>query len=257
MRVKYALSATERQRILLQRANGIGFVDAASLARDLNVNGSTIRRDLALLERAGLLRRTHGGALRTEPEAVIDVPYGNRKGDWISEKRSIACAAADLVQDGQTVILDNGSTTFQLAIELRKKRNLTIVTNDLLIALKVADHPTNRLHVAGGVMLDTVYTLVGPSTVAALSGLHADWAFLGAEGVDATAGITNINVIEIPVKQAMMAAANHVVFVADATEFGRRALATECAIEAAHMIITAKSLAVDLRAGFGSKLSCV
>lgn len=257
LRRKNAVPAAERHRILIQRANDAGFVDAASLAREWSVNSSTIRRDVAYLTRAGLIRRTHGGALSAMPQAAIDMPYADRKREMLDEKRQIARAAAELVQDGQTVILDNGSTTFQIAIELRRRRNLTIVTNDLLIALKTANHPTNRLHVAGGVLLDTVYTLVGPSAVTAFEGLRADWAFLGAEGVDATAGITNINVVELPVKKAMMSAASRLVFVADTTKFGRRALADVCRIDAAHLIITGDSLAGDLRAGFGGKLRCV
>lgn len=257
MRKSHAPPTSDRRRALLQRVREEGYVDAASLARELDVDGSTIRRDLLQLTRAGLIRRTHGGARAAEPDAAIDTPYEDRRRTNLAAKKRIARAAADLVQDGQTVILDNGSTTFQVAVELRRKRSLTILTNDLLIALRTADHPSNRLHMAGGILLDTVYTLVGPATVAAFSGLHADWAFLGAEGIDVAGGITNINVIEIPIKHAMMSAAAKTVFVADRSKFGKLALATVCPISAAHLILTDSTLPDEERARFGDWLRCV
>jgi DeoR family transcriptional regulator, aga operon transcriptional repressor len=257
MRRRNSPPTSDRRRVLMQRIRDLGYVDAVSLAQELKVDGSTIRRDLAQLTRAGLIRRTHGGALAAQPDAAIDTPYDDRRHINLEAKKKIARAAAELVKDQQTVILDNGSTVFQIAVELRRRRNLTIITNDLQIAITSANHPTNRLHVAGGVLLDTVYTLVGPATVAAFEGLHADWAFLGAEGVDATAGVTNINVIEIPVKRAMMKAAAKTVFVADRSKFGRLALATVCPTGDAHLIFTDESLPEDQRSAFGDRLRCV
>lgn len=257
MRKRHAPPVSVRHQALIQRVREDGYIDAVSLARELNVDGSTIRRDLAQLTRAGLIRRTHGGALAAEPAAAIDTPYEDRRNANLAAKKKIAQAAAALVQDGQTVILDNGSTTYQIAVELRRKRNLTIITNDLLIAMRTAGHPTNRLHVAGGVLLDTVYTLVGPTTVAAFGGLHADWAFMGAEGIDPTAGITNINVIELPVKHVMMAAAKMSVFVADGSKFGKLALATVCPITAADLILTDDTLPPEQRGAYGDRLRCV
>jgi DeoR/GlpR family transcriptional regulator of sugar metabolism len=250
------MGTSDRRRALLQRVRDAGYVDAASLAREFQVDSSTVRRDLAQLTRAGLIRRTHGGVLPAEPATVIDTPYEVRQSENLAAKQAIAKAAADLVADGQTVILDNGSTTYQIATELRKRRHLTIVTNDLLIGLRTAGHPTNRLHMTGGVLLDTVYTLVGPAAVASFEGLHADWAFLGAEGVDAEAGITNINVVEIPLKHAMMAVAEKVVFAADSTKFGKRAFATVCEIEAADLILSDQGLPKENRAAFGDRLVC-
>ena len=251
------MKPSERRRALLRRVQEAGYVDASALALEFEVDGSTIRRDLAQLTRGGLIRRTHGGVLPGEPGAVIDMPYDVREHENLAAKQVIGRAAADLVQDGQTVILDNGSTTHQVAVEFRRRRNLTIVTNDLLIGLRIAGQEGNRLHMTGGVLLDTVYTLVGPAAVAALDGLHADWAFLGAEAIDAQAGVTNINVVEIPLKHAMMAAAARTVFVADSSKFCRRAFATVCHLDAAHLIVTDSKLPPETRAAFGAKLRCV
>jgi DeoR family transcriptional regulator, aga operon transcriptional repressor len=250
------MRSSERRRALLQRVRDDGYSEAGALAAAFGVDGSTIRRDLAQLTRSGLIRRTHGGVLPTDPGAVIDTPYDVRKQENLAAKQAIARAAVDLVEDGQVVILDNGSTTYQIAEELRRRRNLTIVTNDLLIGLCVAGHPSNRLHMTGGALLDTVYTLVGPRAVDAFAGLHADWAFLGAEAIDPTAGITNINVVEIPVKHAMMEVATRTVFAADSSKFGRRAFATVCQIEAADFILTDASLAPEMRQAYGDRLCC-
>lgn len=251
------MKISDRRRALLDHIRERGYVDAGDLATFFDVDGSTIRRDLAELTRAGLIRRTHGGVLPAEPEGVVDTPYAVRQYENIGAKQAIAKAAAELVRDGQTVILDNGSTTHQVALELGKKRNLTIITNDLLIGLRTAGHTSNRLHMTGGVCLDTVYTLVGPAAEAAFAGLHADWAFLGAEGVDPVAGITNINVVEIAVKRAMMAAAAQVVFVADSSKFGRIAFARVCSVADAALIITDGALPAERRNAFGQKLRCV
>lgn len=251
------MRSSDRRQDLLRRVREVGYVDAVALARDFGVDGSTIRRDLAQLTRAGLIRRTHGGVLPAEPEAAIDVPYKVRAQQNAAAKATIARAAADLVRDGQTVILDNGSTTFQIAVELRRCSHLTIITNDLRIGMKSGEHPTNSLHMSGGLMLNAVYTLVGPAAVAAFADIHADWAFLGAEGIDAAAGISNINVVELPVKHAMMAAAARTVFVADSSKIGRRAFATVCRLADADLVISDAGVSQDLRAAFGDKLRCV
>jgi DeoR family transcriptional regulator of aga operon len=243
--------------MLLERVRAEGHADAASLARDLRVDGSTIRRDLARLEQAGLIRRTRGGALPNDPSEVIDIPYEMRRAERQAAKRAIAHAAAALVKNGQTVILDNGSTTHQVAHELRYRQNLTIITNDLLIGLVVARQPTNRLHMTGGVVLNSLYTLAGPQAVAAFDNLHADWLFIGAEGIHPDAGVTNINVVEIPTKLAMMSAAEKVVFVADSSKFGRRAFAQLCRLSDATNLLTDDELPLENRAAYGARLRCV
>jgi DeoR family transcriptional regulator, aga operon transcriptional repressor len=250
------MKSSERRRALIQQVREAGYADAAALAETFGVDSSTIRRDLAQLTRSGLIRRTHGGVLPTEPDIAIDTPYEVRQRENLAAKQAIARAAADLVEDGQIVILDNGSTTYQIATELRRRRNLTIVTNDLLIGLRTAGHPTNRLHMTGGMLLDTVYTLVGPKAVSAFEGLHADWAFLGAEGIDPTAGITNINVVEIPIKHAMIAAATRTVFAVDSSKFGRRAFATVCPLTTADLILTDDGLLPESRPAYGDRLHC-
>jgi DeoR family transcriptional regulator, aga operon transcriptional repressor len=251
------MSSRDRRQILMDRVREHGYVTVGGLAREFCVDGSTIRRDLAHLERAGLIRRTHGGVLPADPEDAVDIPYNVRQHDRLRVKAALASAAAQLVDDGQTVLLDSGSTMYHLAAALRARQHLTVITNDLYVGVRSAGHPTNRLHVLGGTALETVYTLIGPETVTALAGLHVDWTFLGAEAIDANIGVTNINAIEVPVKRAMIEAAEHVVLVADSTKFGRRALSPVCSIADLSMVLTDDELPAASRAAFGPRLRCV
>jgi DeoR/GlpR family transcriptional regulator of sugar metabolism len=176
----------------------------------------------------------------------------------LAEKIAIAGAAADLIDNGQSVILDSGSTTYQLAAALsRQKKEVFVVTNDLMIAVCLANAPTIRLHVTGGSPIDTSYTLVGPSTVAELERLHADWAFLGAEAVHHQAGITNINMVEVPVKQAMVNAGERVAVITVSPSFGRRALAPVCVLDAISLLITDDGIADNQLVLYGPRLRTI
>ncbi len=154
-----------------------------------------------------------------------DIPYEVKRIERTPEKQAIGDYAASLVQDGEAVLLDSGSTTFRIARALRQRKNLSVVTNDLNVAMCLADSPGVQLVVTGGILLESVYTLVGPRTVEELRGLHVDRAFLGADAIDHDAGITNVTFVEVEVKRAMIDAAHQVVVVADSSKFEHRALA--------------------------------
>jgi DNA-binding Lrp family transcriptional regulator len=172
------LAATRRRQIL-QRLQSDGYVEAKELAVHLDVDSSTIRRDLDALAKAGQIHRTHGGA-RPVPHASGDIPYAVKQTEYRAEKAAIAIAAASRVRDGDTVILDSGSTTYEVATRLRDRHQLTVITNDLRIAKYVATMPDTRLLVTGGELLGAVYTLVGERAVDFLADYTADWTFLGA-----------------------------------------------------------------------------
>lgn len=250
-------SSADRRRTILESVRSRGYVGAGELARTLCVDSSTIRRDLAQLERAGLVRRTRGGVLPADPAEAVDTPYDVRRSQHADVKRALGEAAAALVGDGQSVIIDNGSTMYQVAAALRRRHNLTVVTNDLMVALCLSEQAGHQLHMTGGVLLDTVYTLVGPGAVASLRGLHVDWVFLGAEAVHPESGITNVNVVEIAVKQAMIEAAERVVVVADSSKLGRRSLAPVCGLSTVSALVTDDGLPEADRAAYGPALRCV
>ncbi len=154
-------------------------------------------------------------------------------------------------------MLDSGSTTYALAQALRERSDLTIATNDLRIAHYIAESGRVRLLVTGGQLIDTVFTLVGPRALTNLADLQVDWAFLGADAVDTEAGVTNVNTVEVPIKQAMLAAAARKVLLADSSKFGRRALATVVPTSAFDHILTDAGLSPELRAPYGDRLVCV
>ena len=172
-------------------------------------------------------------------------------------KLAIGARAAGYVRDGDSVVLDSGSTTYAVACALGVRRDLSVVTNDVHIAHHLASLGHVRLLVTGGQLLDTVFTLVGPVALDALSGLCVDWAFLGADAIDVGAGVTNRNTLEVPLKCAMLAAAARRVLVADSTKFGRRAVATVCAVDTFETIVTDDGLDPLQAAAFGDRLVTV
>ena len=234
-----------------------GYVEARTLAERLGVDVSTIRRDLEALARAGVVQRTHGGALPVRPDGAVNLPYEVKEHEHREAKRAIAAHAAGLVGDGDSLVLDSGSTTYELARAIRGRRDLTVATNDLHIAHFLASGRGIRLLVTGGQLIDAVYTLVGPGALASLADLHVDWAFLGADAVDAEAGVTNVNTVEVPIKQAMMACARRAVLLADSSKFGRRALAAVTGVEAFEQVVTDRGLPEPSRARYGDRLVCV
>src|SRR5208283_2012083 len=182
-----------RRRDICQLIEKLGYAESRQLALSLGVNVSTVRRDLEALADAGLIQRTHGGAMPVTDGNPVDVPYEVKKHQRLEEKRAIAKYAAALVSDGDSLVLDSGSTTYALAQMIRGRSDLTIATNDLRIAHYLAEGGGVRLLVTGGQLIDSVFTLVGPSALTNLAGLQVDWAFLGADAVDPEAGVTNVN----------------------------------------------------------------
>ncbi|HEY6053249.1 MAG TPA: DeoR/GlpR family DNA-binding transcription regulator, partial [Gaiellaceae bacterium] len=190
------MSTDERRREIVRRMYLTGYVGARELAASLQVDGSTIRRDLDALARAGLLQRTHGGA--RVPPGANDVPYAIKARERQAAKAAIGRAAAALVKDGDSVILDSGSTVYEVAVNLVDRRDLTVIVNDLRIAHLVADIPSVRLLVPGGEQLTSNYALVADHAVSFVQELRVEWAFLGADAIDIETGITNTNTLEVP-----------------------------------------------------------
>lgn len=242
-----------RRREILRRVAEEGHVEARVLAADLGVDSSTIRRDLDALARAGQLDRVHGGA-RSGGRAVAEVPYTVKQHERLAQKAAIAVAALELVTDGMSVILDSGSTTYQVALALRARRGLTVVTNDLRAAKMLASVPELRLLVTGGELLGSVFTLAGPAAEAFLADVRVDLTFLGADAIDPDAGITNTNGLEVPLKRAMLAAADTGVVCADSSKFGHRALVRVAGLAEVDVVLTDDELTEQTARPYGSTL---
>jgi len=247
----------QRHARIIQRLQEDGFVEIAELSVQLQADRSTIRRDLHDLELRGLVHRTRGGALSGPACGQKDIPYEVKRIEHTPEKQTIGAFAAALVGDSEAVLLDSGSTTFQIARALRHRNNISVVTNDLNVAMCLADSPGIQLVVTGGILLESVYTLVGPRTVEEIRALHVDRAFLGADAIHHEVGITNVTFVEVEVKRAMMSAARQVVVVTDSSKFEHRALAPVCELDDVDLIVTDDGLPPATRALYGERLHCV
>jgi DeoR family transcriptional regulator, aga operon transcriptional repressor len=246
-----------RRSLIRRELESATYVTTRDLSARLDVDVSTVRRDLVELEKEGVLLRKHGGAVLVDARADPDVPYRFKATLNTAQKAAIARSAASLVSPGDILVVDSGSTTFEMVRALRDVPDLTIITNDLQIARTVADIAGWQLLVTGGVLMENVYTLTGEATIAFIEGVRADWTFLGADAVDARAGITNSNLQEARVKRAMMGAAEETVILADSTKFGRRTISPVTGVGELKHLITDDGLPVGDRAQYGSALIVV
>jgi DeoR family transcriptional regulator of aga operon len=226
----------ERLDTILTDLRTHGSVGVAELARALDVSETTVRRDLELLEEQRLLSRTHGGAITRG--VAYELPLRYRSAHHADEKRRIAVAAGELVQDGLAVGLTGGTTTTEVARVLAEREHLTVVTNAINIASDLAIRPNIKLVVTGGVARSESYELVGPQAEATLAGMNLDVAFIGVDGVDARTGLTTHHEIEAHTNRALIARARRVVAVADHTKIGRVTFARICDIREVHTLIT-------------------
>lgn len=185
------------------------------LALRFDVSEMTVRRDLEALAADGLLERVRGGAVVIGNEE----PFAQTRVERQAEKARIARAAADMVTDGQTVIIDVGTTTLQLAGELRK-RDLTVITTNLAVYDELFDAPGITLVLTGGQVRRNYRSLVGFMAEEALRNMSADLAFLGASGIDSRLRIRDSTLIEVPIKRAMLSAAHRSVLLLDSAKFG-------------------------------------
>jgi DeoR family transcriptional regulator, fructose operon transcriptional repressor len=217
-----------------------GVIRVEDLSRRLNVSLATVRRDLGELERSGAIRRVHGGAVSVESR--LDEPlFEDKTSRAAIEKRRIAAAAAALIEPGDTVYLDGGSTVLELARLLRERGNLTVVTNSLHAAHELSGRGP-RLLVIGGELRRLSQTLVGPLTRLVLDQLHLDKAFMGTIGLALREGLTTTDPSEAFTKQIVMEQARQVIVLADSSKAGKVSFASAGAWEKVHVLITDKGV---------------
>jgi DeoR family fructose operon transcriptional repressor len=209
--------AEERQGEIARQARAQGRVDVADLAVTFAVSLETVRRDLTTLERIGVLRRVHGGAIpaermRHEPALAV------RAEERTEQKRRIAEAAVQELEGASTILLDAGSTTARLAELLPHDRELTVVTNALPIAMALGVRNDITVHLLGGRLRPRTLATVDHVALATLADLCVDVAFLGANGVSIARGFTTADPAEAAVKRAMVGAARRAVVLADASK---------------------------------------
>ncbi len=220
-----SLSAKLRRKRILERLEREGALKVRDLAREFGVSQVTIRADLAALEREGRLVRTRGGALPPEP-GRFELPLWESQRVHLKEKAAIGRYAAGLVEDGETIFVDVGSTTTEFARALSPElKDVLVVTNALNIALLLEAHPGVRVVVTGGTLRALQHSLVNPFGTRVLEAFYADKAFLGANGIHPEAGVTNANVAEAEIKRVMVTHARSAYVLADHSKLLRVATA--------------------------------
>jgi DeoR/GlpR family transcriptional regulator of sugar metabolism len=198
----------ERHQYILELLGSEGRVLAADLSSRYRVSEDTIRRDLRELARLGKIQRVHGGALPRRAEAV---PFVSRQQIDMESKIGIARAAADMIRDGQVVLIDGGTTNLRIASYLSKERSATIVTNSPPLALALADHPKLSVLMLGGNFLKEARVTAGIDTIRVIESIRADLCFLGMCSLHPEVGITVGDLEEAYVKKAMTGASTEVV----------------------------------------------
>jgi DeoR family transcriptional regulator of aga operon len=233
------LMTEERRRQIVELVGRQKRATVHELVERFNVSAVTIRADLDALAEVSAVVRSHGGAL-APLEGDRDVPVDVKETLRRAEKARIGRAAAQLVRENETIILDSGTTTAEVArhLKLLNLKSLTVITNALNIAMQLANVPQVRVIMLGGMLRPLSYSLVGPHAEQALQGLNAERLFLGVDGFDAELGPTTPDVLEAQLNALMIRVSRETTIVADSTKFSRRSLSLIAKVDAIHRVIT-------------------
>jgi DeoR/GlpR family transcriptional regulator of sugar metabolism len=237
--------SAERHQVIVERLRAADRVSVQELVEATAASDMTVRRDLDYLAAQGVLKRVHGGAVSSMPSGV-EPPYSLRVQAAIAAKQAIARAAVEHLRDGETIVLDSGTTSLEVA-RLLHDRALTVMPLSLQIAAELADAPRIRLLVPGGEARKGELSLVGPLTVASLRALRFDVAVLSPCAFSLEAGLTAFDLGDAEVKQAALSVAGRSLVLADSSKWDRAALAHVCDAERPDLIITDDSAPEDQR----------
>lgn len=238
----------DRYQAILQLVAARGRVSITELTRQLRVSEMTIRRDLAALDAEGAVRRVRGGALPVA-SGSYEPPFAARAKLNSAAKRDIALLASNLISDGETVILDGGTTGAAIARELMG-RDITVCTPSLRVADVLSGSSTVRLMIPGGIVRPGERTLIGPPALRIFEDHQFDVYVMTVSGLHISAGMTEWNLDDAAVKRAALAAANRCIVACDATKFGKTAFGRICQVDQTDVIITDAALPAGQRTAF-------
>lgn len=228
----------ERLDRILALLHERGRVSVAELSEGFNVSAVTIRHDLTKLEQRGHLVRTHGGAM-AKPSAGTDLPaFALRKELHLAEKQRIGQAAAGLVGDGESIALDASTTAWQIARHLKERKELTVVTNGLFIALEFVESPGVTVVMPGGSLRTASASLVGDQGGCILERYHVQKGFFGAGGFTLEEGLTDTDQYEVELKRRMVERAKDVIAVVDSSKWGQVTFAPLVPVDRLQRVIT-------------------
>lgn len=245
------MQSEERQSKLESYLLKAEFASLEELARHVGASISTVRRDLSILEKSNIVRRTHGGARTLQAPKSDEFVFNIRDTHQITEKDAIGEACAALIKPGQNVIIDSGTTCFHVAKRLDEKV-AQIITNSLPVANLFSASNRHEVHLSGGVIYPRLGVLVGPDAVNTFARMHADVAILSGSGI-AEDGIYNSHALIVDIQRAMMTGAAKVIFCLDHTKFGRRSTFFLTDFAAVDVVVTDAAAPADLVAGLQAK----
>jgi DeoR family transcriptional regulator, fructose operon transcriptional repressor len=227
----------ERQQKIADYVQSKERASVQELAQEFQVSESTVRRDLKILEEAKQLRRTHGGAVvlvsdNSEPTFV------EKEDRYRAQKEAIARSAAALIEEGDTLVLDSGTTTYYLAKQLKAFKKLTVVTNSIMIAQELSPHNGIELILTGGTFRHETLAMVGPLAEKALESVFVDKAFVATNGWDASVGLTTPNLMEASVKRGMIRSGKQVILLADHSKYGKVSFAKIAELSDMDILVT-------------------
>jgi len=241
------ISSVERQVHLLQFIEQRQRVTVPQICEQFGVSPATARRDLDTLAEQGKIQRVHGGAIPLR-QAPPELPVLHRMTDQAEEKQRIGRATAALIADGDTIFLGNGTTVLEVARNLLAYKNLTVITNSLMVLNAMADSPNVTLISLGGQMRRSELSMIGHITEQALAELRADKVIIGVHAVDAKHGLTNQYLPETITDRAILKIGRKVIVVADHTKCGRIATAVLAPVDAVDLIVTDSGIDSEIEA---------
>ncbi len=232
-------STVSRRAKILEELDAKGQVTVSDLSQKFDISTVTIRNDLAHLEKQNMLIRARGGAIKVKYHRLeVDPSVSEKQKEFLKEKQRIAKAAIKLIEDGDTIVLDSGSTTSEIAKILEQFSNLTIITNALNIASILSEYEDFNILMSGGVLRKRSLSLIGALAGENFKNFYCDKLFLGVDGFDTSHGLSTPNIEEAYVNSIMIGMAKKVIVVTDSRKFLRRRFAFIAPISKVHTVIT-------------------
>lgn len=239
----------KRRLLIMDELNRHEAVRVAELSERLGVSEVSIRRDIQYLEETGALRRVHGGATRIRDDNGANGELSASPDAYFEQKRRIGLAAAGMIKSDDCIILDSGTTALQVAVQLPenilRSSKFSVITASLHVINQLATEKNLSLIALGGIFLPEYQVMVGPNTLDALRGLHADKMFLGTDGLTFSQGVTTSNVLEAEVDRAMVRAASQIIVVTDSSKIGGIGLANIMPLTEINTLITDDAAPAD------------
>lgn len=239
-------STVERRRKILHLLNENGQVFVQELCKEFNVSEVTIRKDLDLFESKRLLIRSRGGAMKYESSVGTDYQITDKNKMYYAEKVNIGKKAATLVHDGDTIIIDSGTTTLEVAKNLNRDYNITIITNAINIVNQLLQFNNINIIVPGGSVRKNSHSLIGPLAEKSLANFYVDKVFIGVDGFNVSQGAFTPNIEEASLNQRMIEIAKEVILVTDSSKFNRKSLAFICPPNKIDVIVTDDKIDKDV-----------